>query len=266
MHFLKIERIFIMKIAISGKGGVGKTTFAAFLIKSLQKAGKKVLAIDADPDANLAQALGAKNASEITPISKMRSLIEERTDSKVGTMGGFFKINPKVSDLPEKLSVDADGVKLMVLGGVKAAEGGCICPESVLLKVLVTHLILFRDEVIILDMEAGLEHLGRGTARAVDKMIVVVEPGRRSMETANEIKRLSEELGIKDLLIVGNKIRSQKDKDFLLKNMEDFNFLGFLPFNDNIIEADLDDRPPYELSPDGLEIVSHMIQENFKEN
>jgi CO dehydrogenase maturation factor len=266
MHFLKIERIFIMKIAISGKGGVGKTTFAAFLIKSLQKAGKKVLAIDADPDANLAQALGAKNASEITPISKMRSLIEERTDSKVGTMGGFFKINPKVSDLPEKLSIDADGVKLMVLGGVKAAEGGCICPESVLLKVLVTHLILFRDEVIILDMEAGLEHLGRGTARAVDKMIVVVEPGRRSMETANEIKRLSEELGIKDLLIVGNKIRSQKDKDFLLKNMEDFNFLGFLPFNDNIIEADLDDRPPYELSPDGLEIVSHMIQENFKEN
>jgi len=266
MHFLKIERIFIMKIAISGKGGVGKTTFAAFLMKSLQKAGKKVLAIDADPDANLAQALGAKNASEITPISKMRSLIEERTDSKVGTMGGFFKINPKVSDLPEKLSVDAGGVKLMVLGGVKAAEGGCICPESVLLKVLVTHLILFRDEVIILDMEAGLEHLGRGTARAVDKMIVVVEPGRRSMETANEIKRLSEELGIKDLLIVGNKIRSQKDKDFLLKNMEDFNFLGFLPFNDNIIEADLDDRPPYELSPDGLEIVSHMIQENFKEN
>ena len=266
MHFLKIERIFVMKIAISGKGGVGKTTFAAFLVKSLQKAGKKVLAIDADPDANLAQALGAKNASEITPISKMRSLIEERTDSKVGTMGGFFKLNPKVSDLPEKLSVDADGVKLMVLGGVKAAEGGCICPESVLLKVLVTHLILFRDEVIVLDMEAGLEHLGRGTARAVDKMVVVVEPGRRSMETANEIKRLSEELGIKDLLIVGNKIRSQKDTDFLLKNMEDFNFLGFLPFNDDIIEADLDDKPPYELNPDGLEIVSHMIQENFKEN
>ncbi len=255
-----------MKIAISGKGGVGKTTFAAFLIKSLQKSGKKVLAIDADPDANLAQALGANNASEITPISKMKSLIEERTDSKMGTMGGFFKINPKVSDLPEKLSVDADGVKLMVLGGVKAAEGGCICPESVLLKVLVTHLILFRDEVIVLDMEAGLEHLGRGTARAVDKMIVVVEPGRRSIETANEIKRLSEQLGIKNLLIVGNKIRSEKDKDFLLKNMKDFNFLGFLPFNDSIIEADLSDRPPYELNTSGLEAVSQMIQHNFMDN
>ena len=253
-----------MKIAISGKGGVGKTTFAAFLIKSLQMRGKSVLAIDADPDANLAQALGAKNASTITPISKMKSLIEERTDSKVGTMGGFFKINPKVSDLPEKLSVDADGVKLMVLGGVKTAEGGCICPESVLLKVLVTHLILIRDEVVVMDMEAGLEHLGRGTARAVDKMIVVVEPGRRSMETAGEIKRLSQELGIKDLLIVGNKIRSQKDKDFLLNKMDDFHFLGFLPFTDTIIQADLDDKPPYELNPDGLKIVSQMIQENFE--
>ena len=142
-----------MKIAISGKGGVGKTTFAAFLIRSLQTQGKSVLAIDADPDANLAQALGAKNASEVTPISEMKSLIEERTETKIGIMGGLFKMNPKVSDLPEKLSIEVDGVKLMVLGGVKAAEGGCICPQSVLLKVLVTHLILARDEIVVLDME-----------------------------------------------------------------------------------------------------------------
>ena len=253
-----------MKIAISGKGGVGKTTFAAFLIKSLQMKGKSVLAIDADPDANLAQALGAKDAFDITPISEMKSLIEERTESKVGTMGGFFKINPKVSDLPEKLSIDVDGVKLMVLGGIKAAEGGCICPESVLLKVLVTHLILVRDEVVVLDMEAGLEHLGRGTARAVDNMIVVVEPGRRSIETAREIQRLSEELGIKKLLVIGNKIRSEKDRDFLLKNMTNFDFLGFLPFNEEIIEADLDEKPPYEKDPEGLKIVSHMMQGHFE--
>jgi CO dehydrogenase maturation factor len=250
-----------MKVAISGKGGVGKTTFAAFLIKSLQLRGKSVLAIDADPDANLAQALGAKNASEITPISQMRSLIEERTESKVGSMGGFFKMNPTVSDLPEKLSIDVDGVRLMVLGGVKTAEGGCICPESVLLKVLVGHLILARNEFVVLDMEAGLEHLGRGTARAVDKMIVVVEPGTRSIETAHQIRRLSEELGIKELLIVANKIRSEKDKNFLLKNMSNFHFLGFLPFSDKIIEADLDEKPPYEKDPEGLEIVSHMIQD-----
>jgi len=252
-----------MKIAISGKGGVGKTTVAAFLIKSLQQRGKSVLAIDADPDANLAQALGVKNAFEITPISEMKSLIEERTETKIGTMGGFFKMNPKVSDLPETLSIDADGVKLMVLGGVKAAEAGCICPQSVLLKVLVSHLILARNEVVVLDMEAGLEHLGRGTARAVDKMIVVVEPGRRSVETARQIKELSEELGIKNLLIVGNKIRSEKDKDFLLTNMIDFNFLGFLPFNERIIEADLDGRPPYEKDPEGLKIVSDMIGDFF---
>ena len=252
-----------MKIAISGKGGVGKTTVAAFLIKSLQQRGKSVLAIDADPDANLAQALGVKNAFEITPISEMKSLIEERTETKIGTMGGFFKMNPKVSDLPETLSIDVDGVKLMVLGGVKAAEAGCICPQSVLLKVLVSHLILARNEVVVLDMEAGLEHLGRGTARAVDEMIVVVEPGRRSVETARQIKELSEELGIKNLLIVGNKIRSEKDKDFLLTNMRDFNFLGFLPFNERIIEADLDGRPPYEKDPEGLKIVSDMIGDFF---
>jgi len=179
-------------------------------------------------------------------------------------MGALFKMNPKVSDLPEKLSINVDGVKLMVLGGVKAAEGGCICPQSVLLKVLVTHLILARDEVVVLDMEAGLEHLGRGTARAVDKMIVVVEPGSRSVETARQIKRLSDGLGIKNLLIVGNKIRSEKDKDFLLKNMDNFNFLGFLPFSENIIEADLDGRPPYEKDPEGLKIVSQMMQGYFE--
>jgi CO dehydrogenase maturation factor len=252
-----------MKIAISGKGGVGKTTVAAFLIKTLQQRGMSVLAIDADPDANLAQALGVKNASEITPISEMKSLIEERTETKIGTMGGFFKMNPKVSDLPETLSIDIDGVKLMVLGGIKAAEAGCICPQSILLKVLVSHLILARNEVVVLDMEAGLEHLGRGTARAVDKMIVVVEPGRRSVETARQIKELSEELGIKNLLIIGNKIRSEKDKDFLLTNMIDFKFIGFLPFNERIIEADLDGSPPYEKDLEGLKIVSDMIDDFF---
>lgn len=249
-----------MKIAISGKGGVGKTTFVAFLVRSLQLQGKSVLAIDADPDANLAQALGVKNASEITPISEMKALIEERAETKVGIMGGLFKMNPKVSDLPEKLSIDVDGVKLMVLGGVKAAEGGCICPQSVLLKVLVTHLILARDEAVVLDMEAGLEHLGRGTARAVDKMFVVVEPGSRSIETARQIKRLSLELGIKSLCIVGNKVRSEKDKDFLLRNMSDFRFLGFLPFSESIIEADLEGKPPYEKDVEGLKAVSEMIQ------
>jgi len=150
-----------MKIAVSGKGGVGKTTFSSFLIKALADSGRKVLAIDADPDANLAQALGAKDIDKITPISEMKEIIEERTEAKTGTMGSFFKLNPKVDDLPEKLSLKLENIKLMVLGGVKTGGSGCICPESTMLKALVRHIVLARDEAAVLDMEAGLEHLGR---------------------------------------------------------------------------------------------------------
>jgi CO dehydrogenase maturation factor len=248
-----------MKIAISGKGGVGKTTFASFLIRSLADQGKKVLAIDADPDANLAQALGVKNSEEIVPISNMKDLIEERTEAKVGSMGSFFKLNPKVDDLPEKLSTQVDGIKVMVLGGVKKGGAGCICPESTLLKSLVRHIVLARDEVIVLDMEAGLEHLGRGTAMAVDRLIVVVEPGRRSIETAHQIQKLSQDIGVKKLSLIGNKIRSEKDKSFLLAQLPDFHFLGFIPFGNEIIEADLEGRPPFEKAKDGLGAVKDMI-------
>ena len=249
-----------MKIAISGKGGVGKTTFASFLIKALADQGKKVLAIDADPDANLAQALGVKGTEEIVPISAMKELIEERTETKIGTMGSFFKLNPKVDDLPEKLSIKVDGIKLMVLGGVKKGGAGCICPESTLLKNLVMHIILARDEVIVLDMEAGLEHLGRGTAMSVDRLIVVVEPGRRSLETAHQIRKLADDLGLKHVNLVGNKIRSEKDKEFLLANMQDFQFLGFIPFRSDIIEADLEGLPPFEKDQKGLMTVKEMIE------
>ena len=250
-----------MKIAISGKGGVGKTTFASFLVRALANQGKRVLAIDADPDANLAQALGVQGSEEIVPISEMKQLIEERTGAKPGTMGGFFKLNPKVDDLPQKLSVEADGVRVMVLGGVKKGGAGCICPESTLLKTLVTHLVLARDEAIVLDMEAGLEHLGRGTAMAVDRLVVVVEPGRRSIETAHQIHRLANDIGLKKISLLGNKIRSEKDRDFLVSNMPDFQFLGFIPFRGDIIEADLEGLPPFEKDQEGLEAVKGMIGE-----
>ncbi|MBW1920202.1 MAG: AAA family ATPase [Deltaproteobacteria bacterium] len=249
-----------MKIAISGKGGVGKTTFASFLIKAFAEQGKKVLAIDADPDANLAQALGIKGSSDIVPISEMKALIEERTEAKVGSMGSFFKLNPKVDDLPEKLSFELNGIKLMVLGGVKKGGAGCICPESTLLKNLVRHVVLARNEVIVLDMEAGLEHLGRGTAMAVDRLIVVVEPGRRSIETAYHIRDLATDIGLKKLSLVGNKIRSEKDKEFLTRQMPEFQFLGFIPFGGEIIEADLEGRPPFEKNPEGLVLVKEMIE------
>ena len=250
-----------MMIAISCKVGVGKTTFAAFLIRALADEGKKILAIDADPDANLAQALGVRNSDEIIPISQMKELIEERTGAKAGTMGQFFKLNPKVDDLPERLSVEVDGVKVMVMGSVKTGGAGCVCPESVLLKNLVRHIVLARDEAVVLDMEAGLEHLGRGTAMSVDRLVVVVEPGRRSIETAHQIRKLAGDIGIKKLSFVGNKIRSDKDRDFLLQQMPDFHFLAFVPYRAGIIEADLEGRPPYEKDKEGLNVVKETLKE-----
>jgi CO dehydrogenase maturation factor len=241
-----------MKIAVSGKGGVGKTTLSALLIKYFRDQGKKVLAIDADPDANLATALGVPNPESITPISDMKELVAERTESTPGKMGGFFKLNPKVDDIPDKFSTTIDGVKLMVLGGVKKGGSGCICPESVLLRTLVTHLVLFRDEVVVMDMEAGIEHLGRGTARSVDKLIVVVEPGRRSIETAQHVLVLAKDLGIDRVVLVGNKIRGPQDREFLEKNLSELKFLGFLPFDNKVIESDLKGAAPYDLSPESL--------------
>ena len=235
-----------MKIAISGKGGVGKTTLASLIIKNFADRGNKVLAIDADPDANLAGALGIDHPEQIVPISEMKELIEERTESKTGTMGSFFKLNPHVSDLPEKLSVQKGNIRVMVMGGVKRGGGGCICPESVMLKTLITHLILARDEVVVLDMEAGIEHLGRGTASSVNKLIVVVEPGKRSIETANQIKKLAQDLGLKNIVLVGNKIRNENDKAFLLKQLPGFTFLGFLPYNNRDHRGRPGGRAPFE--------------------
>jgi CO dehydrogenase maturation factor len=229
-----------LKIAISGKGGVGKTTLSAFLVKWFAGHGKKVLAIDADPDANLGNGLGMKNASEIVPISKMKELVAERTESVPGSFGGFFKLNPKVDDLPEKLAVrSGEGIRLMVMGGVKKGGMGCVCPESVLLKNLVQHLILMRDDVVVMDMEAGIEHLGRGTSKAVDCLVVVVEPGRRSIETAYKIKDLAGDIGLTRIGLVGNKIRGKADQEFLTKELSEYRFLGFIPYDERIIEADL---------------------------
>lgn len=237
-----------MKLAISGKGGVGKTTLTALLAKAFSQLGKKVLVVDADPDPNLAGALGFKDVSNITPIAEMKELIEERTGAKPGGFGGFFKMNPKVDDIPDEMSVEKDGVRLLVLGTVQAG-GGCICPESVLLKNLVTHLVLERDEVVILDMEAGVEHLGRATASAVDRLIIVVEPGKRAIETLERVKELAEGIGIKKLAIVGNKVRDENDKKFILQNSKGIPVIGILPFSDKMLDADREGRPATEGDP-----------------
>jgi CO dehydrogenase maturation factor len=248
-----------MKLAISGKGGVGKTTFSALLIRTFNELGKHVLAIDADPDANLAAALGIPDADKITPIAEMKDLIFERTEAKPGSMGGFFKLNPKVDDLPDTLSAKLDNIKMMRLGGIQKGGAGCLCPESTLLRALITHIVLARDEVVIMDMEAGIEHLGRATASAVDKLIVVVEPGRRSIDTAGQIHKLASEIGLKNIAVVGNKIRGQKDEAFLQKHLNDFEIIGFIPYDDNLIEADLDGVSPFDVDTAAKTNVKEMI-------
>ena len=250
-----------MKLAVSGKGGVGKTPFTTLLIRSFNQSGKRVLAIDADPEANLAAGVGIENADEIVPISEMKDLVLDRTGAQPGTIGGFFKLNPKVDDLPDALSARLDNIKLMRLGGVKKGGSGCICPESTLLRALVMHIVLARDEVVVMDMEAGIEHLGRATAKAVDKLIVVVEPGRRSIDTAEHIRRLAAEIGLNSIAVVGNKIRGDKDREFLKNHLDDFEFLGFLPYDDALIEADLNGLSPFDVeSPSKAQVESMMAK------
>jgi len=166
-----------------------------------------------------------------------------------GTSGSFFKLNPKVDDLPEKYSVKIDGIRLMSMGRIKRGGTGCYCPEGALLQALISHLLLQRDEVVILDMEAGIEHLSRGTTKAVDILIIVVEPGRRSLETAGTIKKLAQDLGLQNIAAVGNKIRNEADKEFIKANMNDIEILGFINYNPAINEADHANLSLFSASP-----------------
>ena len=237
-----------MKIAISGKGGVGKTTLAACLARYYAENNYKVIAVDADPDANLASALGLgyEEASKITPLAEMSKLVEERTGAKPGGYGAYFKLNPKVDDIPQKFGIDINGVRLLVAGTIKAGGSGCYCPENVLLKRLFRHLVIATDEVIILDMEAGIEHLSRGTCESMDILMVVIEPGLRSIQTAKAVKKMSEDLGIKSLFIIINKLKTAEEKELLKKSLRDFKVLGELPYREKIRESDLKYYSPCE--------------------
>lgn len=239
-----------MKIAVSGKGGVGKTLLSAFLSQIFARSGYSVIAIDADPDANLAATLGFPHPERITPISEMDDLIEERVGVRPGTSGSFFALNPKVDDLPEQLSVQQDNIRLMVMGRIKRGGTGCYCAEGSLLQALLVHLLLNRDEVVILDMEAGIEHLSRGTVKAVDKLLIVVEPGRRSIETARTIFGLARDIGVENIAIVGNKIRSEDDTRFITQSLPDAEMLGYISYSSVIHEADLADRSLFDAAPD----------------
>ncbi len=244
----------MLKLALSGKGGVGKTTLSSLLARIYASRGHNVLAIDANPDANFGAALGIpwEDVEKITPIAEMDDLIEERTGAKPGSGAGFFKLNPKVDDIPDRFSVEKNGVKLLMMGTVDTGGMGCICPESTLLKALLSHLILRREDTVILDMDAGVEHLARGTVRAVDAFIVVVEPGQRSIQTAKSVKKLAADLGVKKTYVVGNKINSREDEEFVCQNLPDFEVLGFLSADPNVREADLKGVSPYDVAPQAV--------------
>lgn len=249
-----------MKIAITGKGGVGKTTLSAILSYLFAAEGKKVIAVDADPDANLAQALGVKasDIGKIKPLADMAQLIEERTGVKPGTTGGMFRLNPKVDDIPEGIGYKTHGITLLVMGKAKVAASGCYCPESALLRRLLKHLVVERDEVVIVDMEAGIEHLTRGTAEGVDAFIVVVEPGQRSVQTANTVKDLAKGLGVKEVFVVANKVRNDADITFLKDNIKGMNLLGALKFNQSVMDADISGISPFDRAPDMVKEVQEI--------
>ena len=230
-----------MKIAISGKGGVGKSTVAAALALTLANQGQRVLALDADPDANLASALGMSDKLQdgIIPISRQTGLIEERT-GVLNEYGKVFKLNPEVSDVAEKLSTPINGVNLIVLGAVKTGGGGCACPESTFIRALVNDLVLYKNETLIMDMEAGIEHLGRATACGVDVMLVVVEPGKRSIDCANTVIRMAGEIGVKRLLFIGNKITSAEDEEYIRASLPNSEFAAMIPYLPSVRNADRD--------------------------
>jgi CO dehydrogenase maturation factor len=236
-----------LKIAIGGKGGVGKTTVTALLARCLAADTKnKVIAIDADPVANLAAGLGISEDQPITPISQLTELIAERTGAKPGTMGGFFTLNPKVDDIPERFSLERDGVRLLVMGTVQSGGSGCICPESTILKALMNHLVLFRDDIVIMDMEAGIEHLGRATSASVDALVIVVNPGARSRAAADKIRKLGKDIGIKNIVILGNRVKDKEDEELIRSSLPDFQILGFLPEQAEIVDADRGGRRAFE--------------------
>ena len=244
-----------MKVAITGKGGVGKTTLSSTLARLYADEGRTVLAADVDPDANLGLALGLTQdeVDSIVPISKMRTLVEERTGASAANQ--FYKLNPYVADIPDTFSKDINGVKLLVMGTVDVGGSGCVCPEHVMLKSILSALTYRKNDVVIMDMEAGLEHLGRGTAAHMDQFIVVIEPGARSVQTYRNVKRLAKDLGVKRVRVVANKVRDEQDEAFVRSAIPAEDLLGCIHYNTEIMDADRQGKSPYDFSPKAIEEI-----------
>jgi CO dehydrogenase maturation factor len=221
-----------VKVAVTGKGGVGKTTVAASLCRSFRDLGHQVVAVDADPDTNLAGTLGFRGP-EITPLTRLKALVEERVGGGEG-WGGFLHMNPRVDDIPEQYGVVVDGVRVLVMGTIERGRRGCACPENVLLREVLSHLVLTAGQHVVVDMEAGIEHLGRGTAEGVDAMLVVVEPGWASLQTASRVARLAADLGIRRLHALANRVAGEADLAFVHAHLEAPPLLGVLPLDPDL--------------------------------
>jgi CO dehydrogenase maturation factor len=218
-----------VKVAVTGKGGVGKTTVAASLARALRDLGHEVVAVDADPDTNLAGCLGYRGP-EIAPLTQWKALVNERVGGGEG-WGGFLRMNPRVDDIPAQCGVVIDGIRVLVMGTIERGRRGCACPESVLLREVLSHLVLETGQDVVVDMEAGIEHLGRATAEGVDMMLIVVEPGWAALQTAARVARLAADLGIRRLGVVANRVASQAEGDDVRARLGDLPLVGVLPFD-----------------------------------
>jgi len=241
-----------MKIAVSGKGGVGKTLVAGVLADFFVKKGFKVLAIDADSSPNLALTLGIplEEANKIVPVSENTQLLESKTRTN---FEGVYRLSFTVDNIIAKFGVKSPyGMNLLVMGTVRSAGGGCTCPANAVIRELLRHLILERDEVVVMDMEAGVEHMGRGTAKHVDTMLIIADSSLKSLETAKKIYKLATEAEIKNAFIVGNKVRDSSE-DELIQQFAAENkipILALIPYDETILKADREGEPPLKYAED----------------
>jgi len=232
-----------MKIAIGGKGGVGKTTVCSVWAQLFAGEGHDVLAIDADPSLSLGAAFGLPAQHTPKPLIEMKDLIAERTGTRKDGVGAYFRLNPAVSDLPRDHWLKVGDVKLLVLGAVTRAGGGCACPEGAFLKALLAHTILQRDELVLVDLAAGVEFLGRASVQGIDAFVVVVEPGSRSIETAENIAAMARDLGIGCVGAIANKVTEPAQLDLIRLRLKDVPLLGAVTYSRSIQEADLQRAP-----------------------